>query len=45
MNSLGNAYCLIMNACERYNESRRVRRIADFGEMTAKELASLGTRR
>ena len=44
MNSLGNAYCLITNACERYNESRRVRRIAGFDEMTAEELASLGMR-
>ena len=45
MNSLGNAYYLITNACERYNESRRVRRIAGFDEMTAEELASLGMRR
>ena len=45
MNSLGNAYYLIMNASERYNASKHIRRIAGFDEMTAKELASLGTRR
>ena len=45
MNSLGNAYYLITNACERYNASKHIRRIAGFDEMTAEELASLGMRR
>lgn len=45
MNSLGNAYYLITNACERYNESRRAKRIAGFNELTAGELETLGMER